>query len=56
MWMVGKGRLKIKVEQCRKDTPESIVNLIRQCTEFDRDLRPDFARDVRISCFCISNF
>ena len=55
--MVGKGRLKIKVEQCQKDTPKSIVELIRLCTEFDRDLRPDFARDVRISCllFVYSN-
>ncbi len=47
MWLVGKGRLKIKVEQCREDTPESIVELIRLCTEFDREQRPDFAPDVR---------
>jgi hypothetical protein len=47
MWLVGKGRLKIKVEQCRDDTPEPITELIRQCTEFDRELRPDFAPEVR---------
>jgi hypothetical protein len=49
MWLVGKGRLKIKVEQCRDDTPESILELIRLCTEFDRDQRPDFAPEVRFS-------
>ena len=46
MWLVGKGRLKIKVEQCRDDTPESIIELIRACTEFDREQRPDFAPEV----------
>jgi len=48
MWLVGKGRLKIKVEQCRDDTPEAITELIRQCTEFDREQRPNFAPEVRI--------
>ena len=46
MWLVGKGRLKIKVEQCRDDTPEAITELIRLCTEFDREQRPDFAPEV----------
>lgn len=46
MWLVGKGRLKLKVDQCRDDTPEAIIELIRQCTEFDRELRPDFAPEV----------
>jgi len=48
MWLVGKGRLKIKVEQCRDDTPEAITELIRQCTEFDREQRPNFAPEVCI--------
>ncbi|UJR20939.1 hypothetical protein I4U23_024048 [Adineta vaga] len=46
MWLVGKGRLKIKVDQCRDDTPEAITDLIRQCTEFDREQRPDFAPEI----------
>ena len=46
MWLVGKGRLKLKVEQCRQDTPEAISDLIRQCTEFDREKRPNFAPEV----------
>ena len=46
MWLVGKGKLKIKVDQCRDDTPEAITDLIRQCTEFDREQRPDFAPEV----------
>lgn len=46
MWLVGKGKLKIKFDQCRDDTPESISELIRLCTEFDRELRPDFAPEV----------
>ena len=48
MWLVGKGKLKIKVEQCRDDTPEVIIELIRQCTEFERDKRPNFIPEVRI--------
>lgn len=52
MWQVGKGRLKLKVEQCRDDTPEAITDLIRQCTEYDRTLRPKFAPEVGQSiCF-----
>ncbi|CAF1206626.1 unnamed protein product [Adineta ricciae] len=46
MWLVGKGRLKLKVEQCRDDTPATITNLIRQCTEYDREKRPNFAPDI----------
>ena len=46
MWLVGKGRLKLKVEQCRDDTPEAITDLIRQCTDFDRTQRPNFAPEV----------
>jgi hypothetical protein len=46
MWLVGKGRLKIKVDQCRDDTPDAIIELITQCTEFDKELRPDFAPEV----------
>ncbi|CAF2857378.1 unnamed protein product [Rotaria sp. Silwood2] len=46
MWLVGKGRLKIKVEQCRDDTPEAIIELIRQCTEFDREQRPNFSPEI----------
>ena len=46
MWLVGKGRLKLKVEQCRDDTPSDITNLIRQCTEFDHEKRPNFAPEV----------
>lgn len=48
MWLVGKGRLKIKVDQCRSDTPEAIVELIRQCTEFQREQRPSFSPQVCI--------
>ncbi len=55
MWLVGKGRLKIKVEQCRDDTPESITELIRQCTEFDREQRPNFAPEVCSSRSRIQN-
>mgnify|MGYP006892767935 FL=1 len=47
MWQVGRGKLRIKIDQCRNDTPESITELIRQCTEFDRDLRPNFAPEVK---------
>lgn len=46
MWLVGKGRLKLKVEQCRHDTPEAITELIRQCNEYDRSLRPKFAPEA----------
>ena len=46
MWLVGKGRLKLKVEQCRDDTPTPITNLIRQCTEYDHEKRPNFAPEV----------
>ncbi|UJR28585.1 hypothetical protein I4U23_009818 [Adineta vaga] len=46
MWLVGKGRLKLKVEQCRDDTPTAITNLIRLCTEFDPEKRPNFAPDI----------
>ncbi|CAM4781101.1 unnamed protein product [Rotaria magnacalcarata] len=46
MWLVGKGRLKLKVEQCRDDTPTEITNLIRQCTEFDHEKRPNFAPEI----------
>ncbi|CAF0734381.1 unnamed protein product [Rotaria sordida] len=46
MWLVGKGRLKLKVEQCRDDTPTAITNLIRQCTEFDHEKRPNFAPEI----------
>jgi hypothetical protein len=49
MWLVGKGRLKLKVEQCRDDTPTAITDLIRQCTEFDHEKRPNFAPEV--CCF-----
>jgi hypothetical protein len=48
MWLVGKGRLKIKVEQCRDDTPEAITELIRQCTEFNREQRPNLAPEVSL--------
>ena len=48
MWLVGKGRLKLKVEQCRDDTPPAITNLIRQCTEYDHEKRSNFAPEV---CF-----
>ena len=51
MWLVGKGRLKLKVEQCRDDTPEAISELIRQCTDYDRTLRPNFAPEVSSSHF-----
>jgi len=54
MWLVGKGKLKIKVEQCRDDTPEAIIELIRQCTEYNREQRPNFAPEVSVlakSCF-----
>ena len=47
MWLVGKGKLKIKVDQCRSDTPKAIVDLIRRSTEFDREQRPDFSPEVR---------
>ncbi|CAF1168891.1 unnamed protein product [Rotaria sordida] len=46
MWLVGKGRLKIKVEQCRDDTPEAILELIRQCSEFHREQRPNFSPEI----------
>ncbi|CAF2081940.1 unnamed protein product [Rotaria magnacalcarata] len=46
MWVVGKGRLKIKVEQCRDDTPEAIVELIRQCSDFHREQRPKFSPEI----------
>ncbi|CAF3826727.1 unnamed protein product [Rotaria magnacalcarata] len=46
MWLVGKGRLKIKVEQCRDDTPEAIVELIRQCSDFHREQRPKFSPEI----------
>ncbi|CAF0831265.1 unnamed protein product [Adineta steineri] len=46
MWLVGKGRLKIKVDECRDDTPEAIIDLIRQCTDYNRELRPDFAPEI----------
>ncbi|CAF1067648.1 unnamed protein product [Adineta steineri] len=46
MWLVGKGRLKLKVEQCRDDTPSAITNLIRQCTEYDHEKRPNFAPSI----------
>ena len=46
MWLVGKGRLKLKVEQCRDDTPAAITDLIRQCTEYDHEKRPNFAPTV----------
>jgi hypothetical protein len=52
MWLVGKGRLKLKVEQCRDDTPTAITDLIRQCTEFDHEKRPDFAPEVCSLFFC----
>ena len=48
MWLVGKGRLKLKVEQCRDDTPEAISELIRQCSDFDREQRPNFVLEVCI--------
>ncbi|CAF2495659.1 unnamed protein product [Rotaria sp. Silwood2] len=46
MWLVGKGRLKLKVEQCRDDTPTAITNLIRQCIEYDHEKRPNFAPEI----------
>ena len=46
MWLVGKGRLKLKVEQCRDDTPTAITDLIRQCTEYDHEKRSNFAPEV----------
>jgi len=46
MWQVGKGKLKLKFEQCRDDTPESIMDLIQSCTEFDRNRRPNFAPEI----------
>ena len=55
MWLVGKGRLKLKVEQCRNDTPEAISDLIRQCTEFDREKRPNFAPEVCLAPFSRSH-
>ena len=51
MWLVGKGRLKLKVEQCRNDTPKTITELIRQCTEFHREQRPNFSPEVIIDRF-----
>ena len=51
MWLVGKGRLKLKVEQCRDDTPTAITDLIRQCTEFDHEKRSNFAPEVCIIFF-----
>lgn len=55
MWQVGRGKLRIKIDQCRNDTPESITELIRQCTEFDRDLRPNFAPEVKRLIFLSQN-
>lgn len=46
MWLVGKGKLKIKIDQCRSDTPKAIVELIRRSTEFDREQRPEFSPEV----------
>ncbi len=51
MWLVGKGRLKLKVEQCRDDTPIAITNLIRQSTEFDHEKRPNFAPEVNVKIY-----
>ncbi len=58
MWRVATGKLKIKIDECRDDTPEAIVELIRQCTEFDRKLRPNFAPEVSIGMknICLKSF
>lgn len=46
MWRVGSGRLTIKVDECRDDTPKAIKELIAQCTLFDRTQRPEFSPEV----------
>lgn len=40
--MVGSGRLKLNVEESRDDTPDGIKDLIKICSDFDRNKRLEF--------------
>ncbi|CAF0705941.1 unnamed protein product [Brachionus calyciflorus] len=42
LFLVGSGRLKLNINDCREDTPDEIRSLIKACTEYDRDKRPFF--------------
>ena len=46
LFLVGSGRLRPNAEDCKSDTPIEIKELIRVCSEHDRDNRLDFVQVI----------
>lgn len=44
LYLVGSGRLKLDIDECRQDTPDKIKRLIKVCIEYDRTKRPLFSQ------------
>ena len=44
LFLVGSGRLKLNINECREDTPQLVRDLLKSCTEYDRDKRPLFVQ------------
>lgn len=42
LFLVGSGRLKLNVEDARNDTPDGIKDLLKICSEYDRNKRLEF--------------
>lgn len=57
LFLVGSGRLKLNINECREDTPESVRDLIKTCTQYERDKRPLFIQInqilSQIECDCV---
>jgi len=46
LFLVGSGRLKLNVDDARSDTPLEMKDLIRTCSEYDRDKRLNFVQVI----------
>ncbi|CAF0825585.1 unnamed protein product [Brachionus calyciflorus] len=44
LFLVGSGRLRPNPDDCRSDTPSEIKELIKICSDYDRDKRLDFVQ------------
>jgi len=46
LFLVGSGRLKLNVDDARSDTPVAMKDLIKICSEYDRDKRLNFVQVI----------
>lgn len=48
LFLVGSGRLKLNSDDSREDTPDGIKDLIKICSEYDRNKRLEFVEVFHI--------